>query len=160
MRGRKPTPTPLRILRENPSKRPFNLEEPIPSALSTDCPVELADPIARAEWDRSVVAAIERGQITEADRVLAVAHCELWATWRSQLAEAALHTHVVAVGKQKYPAPNPARGMANKTLMLLAKVDAELGFSPTSRSRVQMRGPKLKGRLDQQRARFAAGTRG
>lgn len=161
MRGRKPTATVLRVLRDNPGKRPFNLDEPIPADLSTDCPIELEDPVAQAEWERSVVPAIARGQITEADRVFAIAYCELWATWRSQLAAAAKHAHVVAIGKQQYPTPNPARGMANKTLLLLAKVAAELGFSPTSRSRVQVRGPKLKkGRLDQQRARFAAGTRG
>lgn len=158
MRGRKPTPTVLRVLRDNPGRRPFNQDEPVPAGLSTASPKELEDPVARTEWARSIVPAIERGQITEADRVFAIAHCELWATWRSQLAEAAKHAHIVAVGQHKYPTANPARGMANKTLMLLAKVDAELGFSPTSRSRVQVKGPRFKGRLDQQR--FAAGTRG
>jgi hypothetical protein len=47
---------------------------------------------------------------------------------------------VIAAGPNKYPMPNPARVMANKTLLLLAKVDAELGLSPTARTRVQVSG--------------------
>lgn len=143
MRGAKPTPTVIRMVKNNPGKRPYNTAEPIPAALDPVCPTELDDPIARLEWQRGIVPAILIGQISEADRVLAIAHCELWATWRSQLADAAKHAHVIAAGVNKYPMPNPARVMANKTLLILAKVDAELGLSPTSRSRVQ-----VQGRLD------------
>lgn len=139
MRGRKPTPTVLRVLRGNPSRRPINALEPKHGVLSTDCPEELADPEARREWDRTIVPTIRLGQVTAADRAFAIAHCELWATWRSQMADAARHPHVVAVGDK--PTPNPARGMANKTLLLLAKIDAELGLSPTSRSRVTTQAP-------------------
>jgi phage terminase small subunit len=119
----------LRVLRGNPSKRPINRDEPKPDALPDESPAELTDPEAIAEWHRTVVPAITTGQITAADRVFAIAHCELWATWRSQLADAAKHPHVVAIGQHKHPMPN-------KTLQLLAKVDAELGLTPVSRSRV------------------------
>jgi P27 family predicted phage terminase small subunit len=140
VRGRKPTPTALKLLRGNPSKTRINREEPTPAALSTACPVELSDPEALTEWARTIVPAVRWGHITAADRVFAIAHCELWATWRSQLADAAKHAHVVTAGQHKYPIPNPARGMANKTLLLLAKIDAELGLSPSSRSRVRTDG--------------------
>ena len=139
MRGGKPTPTALRVLRGNPSRRPFNVHEPMPATLSADCPPELIADEARAEWTRTIVPAIEVGQITSVDRTLAIAHCELWATWRSQLADAAKHPHVIAVGPNKHPAPNPARGMANRTLLLLVKMDCELGLSPTSRPRIPLR---------------------
>ena len=144
MRGRKPTATVLKVLRGNPGKRPLNADEPKPEALATACPPELIDLAAQQEWARVIVAAIERGQITADDRVFAIAHCELWATWRSQLIDAARHPHVVAVGKHQYPMPNPSRIMANKTLQLLAKVDAELGFSPTARTRVKVARRQLK----------------
>jgi len=140
MRGRKPRSTVMRIITNNPSGRPFNDREPAAAPLDTVCPAELEDPIAQTEWVRGIVPAIEVGQITAADRTLAIAHCELWATWRSQLADASRHAHVIAAGVNKYPMPNPARVMANKTLLLLAKVDAELGLSPTSRTRVQVHG--------------------
>jgi P27 family predicted phage terminase small subunit len=140
MRGRKPKPTVLRVVTNNAGRRPFNDAEPVHVPLDVVCPSELVDDVARAEWTRGIVPAIEIGQITAADRTLAIAHCELWATWRSQLADAARHGHVIAAGVNKYPMPNPARVMANKTLQLLAKVDAELGLSPTSRTRVQTQG--------------------
>jgi P27 family predicted phage terminase small subunit len=140
MRGRKPKPSVLRMVQNNPGKRPVNHDEPIPPALESSCPQELIDPIARREWDRAIVPAVERGQVTSADRTLAIAHCELWATWQSQLLDASRHAHVIAAGPSNYPTPNPARIMANKTLQLLTKVDAELGFTPTSRTRVHVPG--------------------
>ena len=138
MRGRKPTPTVLKLLRNNPGRRRVNVDEPQPRAMPLACPSELTEADAQKEWTRVIVPAIERGQVTADDRMFAIAHCELWSTWRSQLAEAARHSHVVAVGRNKYPVPNPARVMANRTLLLLAKVDAELGFSPTARTRVKL----------------------
>ena len=138
VRGRKPKPTVLKLIDGNPGKRPINEKEPKPEPLANTVPQELSSVDAVEEWNRTIVPAIARGQITSADRVFAIAHCELWATWRSQLADALKHAHVVAAGKHGHPIPNPARGMANKTFMLLAKVDAELGLTPTSRSRVQV----------------------
>lgn len=136
MRGPPPQPSILRFARGNPGHRKINDTEPQPGELSPICPPELEDPVAKEEWARTVAPAIETGQITAADRSMAIAHCELWATWRSQLADALRHPHVVTAGKNGYPMPNPARQMANKTFMLLAKVDAELGCTPSSRSRV------------------------
>ena len=148
MKGRKPTPTVLRVLRGNPGRRPLNAHEPQVPALAEGIPAELSDAVAREEWTRVIVPAIERGLITEADRVFAVAHCELWATWREQLALAATGAHVIRAGVNGYPMPNPARIMANKTLLLLAKVDVELGFSPSARSRVTVTGKEQKSKVD------------
>lgn len=138
--GPKPQPTVLKLLNGNPGRRKLNTAEPKPEPIAPDCPPEITDVDAVAEWARTIVPAITRGQVTSADRVFAIAHCELWATWRSQLADAARHPHVVASGPQKHPMPNPARGMANRTFLLLARVDAELGFTPSSRSRVTVAG--------------------
>ena len=155
MTGRKPTPSVLKMLRNNPGRRPLNPQEPEPDALSPDCPVELLDEAARAEWRRGIVPAIRGGLITAADRTLAIAHCDLWATWRSQVTEAAQHAHVIAAGPNKYPMPNPARVMANKTLQLLAKIDSDLVFSPTSRSRVTLAARTPQSRVDQFRRQKA-----
>jgi P27 family predicted phage terminase small subunit len=156
MRGRKPKPTVLKLLSGNPGKRAINPDEPKPDALDNDLPEELTDKDAADEWNRTIVPAINIGQITESDRVLAIAHCELWATWRSQIAEAAKHAHVVAVGANKHPMPNPARTMSNKTLQLLTRVDAELGLTPVSRSRVRVGGPHSGDTEDRELARLLA----
>jgi phage terminase small subunit len=90
-----------------------------------------------------------------------IAHCELSSTWRSQIAEAIKHPHIVAVGPRRYPIPNPARGMANKTLLILAQVDEKLGFSPMSRSRVAVQRPApTPTTLDKRRAKFFGFERG
>jgi P27 family predicted phage terminase small subunit len=134
--GRPRVPTVLKVLHNNPGRRPLNTREPVPGALSINCPRELVDPVARAEWKRTIAPAIRLGQVTQGDRALAIGYCELWATWRSQLESALKHPHVVAVGKGQHPVPNPARGMANKSYALLLKTASELGLSPSSRSRV------------------------
>jgi P27 family predicted phage terminase small subunit len=134
MRGRKPVPTVVKLARGNPGKRPINRDEPCPDALEPACPEELSDTEARTEWERTIVPAAVRGHITASDRVFAIAHCELWAAWRSQLADAA---RLAPVNASQY-CPNPAQIMSNKTLLILAKIDAELGLSPTSRARVHV----------------------
>ena len=134
--GRPPTPTVLKVLHNNPGRRPLNTHEPQPGTLSPICPRELSDETARAAWRRDIVPAIKLGQITAADRAVAIGYCEMWAAWRSQLADALRHPHVIAVGKSHAPIPNPARGMANKSYLLMLKTASELGLTPSSRSRV------------------------
>lgn len=126
------------------------------SDLDEGCPEELRDPVSRAEWERVIVPAIRMGQITAADRCLAIAHCELWGQRLSQLREAQAQPAVVAVGRNRYPIPNPALTMAATTLKLLLKIDAELGLSPKGRSRVlKARGlARRSASLDRTRKKF------
>jgi P27 family predicted phage terminase small subunit len=160
MRGRKPTVSVLKVLRGNPGRRPLNPDEPQPHALDETCPPELGQPVEQAEWERGIVPAIRIGQITAADRTLAVAHCVQWALWQSLVAEAARHPHVIAAGKNQYPMPNPAQVLANKTLLILTGIDEKLGFSPTSRSRVVAPPRPAANAADRQRAEFLTVTRG
>ena len=152
--GRKRIPATLKILRGNPGKRAIPLE-PQPDALATATPVELTDPIARAEWERAIVPAIGTGHITAADRTMALGHCELFATWRSQMTAAAKSPHVIRRGVHKTLTPNPVRTMAAKTLNLLMQIDAALGFTPTSRSKVALTGPRaLRTGIDRERSKL------
>jgi P27 family predicted phage terminase small subunit len=123
-------------MRNNPGRRPLNKDEPESGALAVSVPPELTKPVEIEEWNRTIVPAIESGQIRAADRVSAIGHCLLWAEFLALRAEAAKHPYIVAVGPNKHPIPNPAGGMANKTWALLSKNQAELGFTPSSRSRV------------------------
>ena len=137
MRGRKPKPTILKLLAGNPGHQRLNHQEPRPGRLATDVPAVLAgNAEATAEWARVIVPAIHLGQIAVTDFALAVGHCVQWACWRSQLDDAGRHAHVIGVGRDKYPRPNVARQMANQSLALLIRIDAELGLTPASRSRV------------------------
>ena len=60
MRGRKPTPTQVKILRGNPGRRPLNEGEPQPAPLAPSCPPELS-PTAKDEWNRIIVELVELG---------------------------------------------------------------------------------------------------
>jgi P27 family predicted phage terminase small subunit len=145
-------------MRGNPGRRPLNAEEPQPDALPVAVPAELVGNVeAVAEWNRVIVPAIEIGLITASDRAVAIAHCDLWSVWRSQLAEANSGPHIVHVGPNKHPTPNPARGIANSTFQLLRSVDVELGFTPSSRSRVKAdpRSKRRKTAVEAFRARKA-----
>jgi P27 family predicted phage terminase small subunit len=124
----------LKLLHGNPGKRPINTKEPQPAPLAIECPPELTDQLARVDWEVRIVPAIQRGQITSADFSAALAHCELYADWRACWEESKHHARVITVGKQ--PQPNPYRSEARKIRAELWKIDAELGFTPVSRSRV------------------------
>jgi P27 family predicted phage terminase small subunit len=136
MRGRKPIPTVLKVLRGNPGQRRLNPNEPTPEPLEEATPPELTAPAAAAEWARTIVPAIRRGQVTSADRAIAIAFCPHWAHWLAESEEADRAPIVVLVGEHGHPVPNPARGMANRTYALLRTTAAELGLTPSSRSRV------------------------
>lgn len=141
MMGRKPKPTALKRLEGNPGKRPLPANEPKHDPLCEACPAELlADAEAALEWARVIVPAIRRGQIGQPHRAMAVAHCAVWSQWRRQMDDAARNPEVVAAGKNKYPIPNPARGMANVSLGRLVQVDAELGLTPASQTKVAVMG--------------------
>jgi P27 family predicted phage terminase small subunit len=135
MRGRKPQPTALKLLRGNPGKREVNTREPQHDPLDASIPAELTDPTARAEWSRVASLLIDRGQVTTVDRAVLAGYCLKYAQWQSLEREAATHPFIVR-SPNGYPISNPALCMANKVFGLLLKAAAELGITPSSRSRV------------------------
>lgn len=139
MRGRKPQPTSLKVIRGNPGRRPLNESEPDHPAIESDCPDDLVDPVARAEWDRVTPQLIQCGQVTTMDRATLIGYCLKYAQWKALEAEARNHPFIVK-SPNGYPIPNPALGMANKVFSLMLKAAAELGITPSSRSRVSVGG--------------------
>ncbi len=135
MRGPKPQPTALKILRGLPGKRALNAAEPVHDPLESACPTELVDPVARAEWDRIAGMLIQRGQVTVVDRSTLLGYCLKYAQWQALETEAAKHPFIIK-SPSGYPMPNPAMGMANRAFALLLKASAELGITPSARSRV------------------------
>jgi phage terminase small subunit len=80
MRGRRPKPTPLKVLTGNPGKRPLNKNEPRPDVLIPECPPELG-PVARREWDRVVGDLAALRLLTNLDRAALAAYCGAYALW-------------------------------------------------------------------------------
>jgi P27 family predicted phage terminase small subunit len=140
MRGRKPQPTVLKVIRGNPGRRPLNKSEPEHPGIDGACPDDLVDPVARAEWDRITPQLTQSGQVTMMDRSTLIGYCLKYAQWKALEDEARKHPFIVK-SPSGYPIPNPALGMANKAFALMLKAAAELGITPSSRSRVSVGAP-------------------
>ena len=135
MKGRKPKPTALKLLQGNPGRRAVNTAEPKHGALDAAVPVELVDAAARAEWSRVATVLAAHGHVTTVDRATLLGYCLKYAQWQALEREAAAHPFIVK-SPSGYPLPNLALGMANKAFALVLKAAAELGITPSSRSRV------------------------
>ena len=139
MRGRKPTPTSLKILQGNPGKRPIRGREPQPPRSQPTCPAHLS-PTAKAEWKRLAQSLNKIGTLTQVDRAALAAYCQSYGRWveaERKLAE----TPPLLKTPAGYVQASPWLAISSKQLELMAKFMAELGLTPSSRSRLAIQMP-------------------
>ena len=140
MRGRKPKPTEVKRLEGNPGGRALNDAEPLPPttpAILDATPAELeGDPVAIAEW-RYLEPTLRRiRQITDVDRAALVALCLQTSRYLEAHRKVKVSGLVVKTPRG-YPMPNPYVAIENRALGACIKLWAELGLTPSSRSRVR-----------------------
>lgn len=134
MRGRRPTPTRLKMLTGNPGKRPLNADEPKPEAAIPECPAELGD-VARQEWNRLVEQLEPLRMITHLDRAALASYCAAYALWAE--ATQAIQTYGAMVKSPTgYPIQSPYVSIANRQTEIMMRIASEFGFTPASRSRI------------------------
>lgn len=142
MRGRKPKPSAQRELEGNAGHRPINEDEPTPPSVDEafDEPPALvaALPEAAAEWRRLAPMLRKCRQVTEADRGALIACCVEWAHYRKAVEN---RLPEIIKAPSGYAMPNPWIAISNRALAALVKLWAELGLTPSSRSRVTAEGP-------------------
>ena len=81
MRGRKPSPTQLKLVRGNPGKRPIRAAgEPKPGHTLPEAPVHLSAR-AKAAWGQIAPILSRMGVLTEADAVALELLCEAYADY-------------------------------------------------------------------------------
>ena len=142
MRGRKPSPTHLKLVKGNPGKRPINGSEPIPEATLPSPPAELCED-ARIEWER-VSAELHRiGVLTTIDRAALAAYCQAYGRWivaeraiRKMAERDPLTGGLMVKTTNGNPVQNPLVGTANKAMSDLVRYAAEFGMTPSARSRI------------------------
>jgi phage terminase small subunit len=79
-RGRKPTPTNVKLITGNPGKRPLPVSEPRPTPRRIGPPKHLnAD--AQVEWARICEELHALGLLTGLDRVALAAYCQAYGRW-------------------------------------------------------------------------------
>jgi P27 family predicted phage terminase small subunit len=151
-------PTPLRILRGNPNKRPLPTGEPQPAKIMPDMPTDL-DPIAKKEWKRASPALLKLGLLTEVDGVAFAAYCMAYAAViRINKAMRACGYKVLAE-KHSFLEKKSSEGRSDEMMAVEVKANPlivqqrhalqtlrfwslEFGLTPSSRGRMNIPGLK------------------
>ncbi|MFW8566163.1 phage terminase small subunit P27 family [Orrella sp. 11846] len=146
MRGRKPKPTALKIIADNPGKRPLNINEPQLPLSDLVTPDWLTDD-QKLVW-QDAVESCPPGLVTTVDeKVLAiwVVACDLHRQAAERVAQMGM---IVKSPVKGDPMQNPWLAIVNRQAQIMMKAAAELGFTPSSRSRVTLSGaPKAQNRF-------------
>jgi len=140
VRGRKPEPTALKILRGLPGKRKPNAAEPAPAAVPGDVPPPAwLDVEAQAEWSRLAPMLTRLGVLTETDIGALSAYCEAWATWKGATQKIRQFGMVIKAKKPgDLPIVSPYVKIAHNALTQMRGLLVEFGMTPSSRSRIHV----------------------
>jgi P27 family predicted phage terminase small subunit len=144
LRGRKPKPTHLKVLDGNPGRRPIDKGEPQPERAIPTCPSHLC-PSAKAEWKRLAHELHELGVLTHLDRAALAAYCQAYGRW-VEAERKLVETPTLLKLPSGYLQHNPWLTIATKQLELMHKYMAELGLTPSSRTRVSVARPLNRSR--------------
>jgi P27 family predicted phage terminase small subunit len=156
-RGPAPKPTALRLIQGNPGRLPLNPKEPEPAiaTLSLEPPKWLTKTALEA-WHRLLPDLIAVNILTKVDVDVFAAYCATYARWREAeeyiTANGLLmyirgepeedeKTGKLKKGSVKYIQQIPHVAIAQKALLMLCKLGAELGLTPASRTRIHIETP-------------------
>jgi P27 family predicted phage terminase small subunit len=128
MRGRRPTPTRLKLLTGNPGKRPLNPDEPRPEVAAPECPQELG-PVARQEWDRLVEELVALGLLTNLDRAALAAYCGAYALWADATTNIEKYGAMIK-SPQGFPIQSPYLAIANRQAEILMRIASSGSHRP------------------------------
>ena len=134
MRGRKPKPTPLKLLSNNAGRRPSNMNEPEPEAPKDLTPPAWLDELGLEFWNSLAPQLHMMGLLSEIDLPLFTSACERWSTYRRAIAE--LQKQLTRNSKANGRVAKPEAAIAKAALDSLRAILAEFGIGPASRSRV------------------------
>ena len=136
MKGRKPIPTHLKKLRGNPGKRALNRNEPLPEGDLEDPPDWMSES-QKDGWAYAIQHA-PRGLLKRLDQSVLVAWVvaeDLHRTAAMMVAKYGVLTKTPHTGA---PAQSPYLPVLNRQAVVMLRAVEQLGFSPSSRSRVQI----------------------
>ena len=140
-RGRKPKPTAVKEMsgtfEKNPKRR--NTKEPTAPPGAPECPDHLND-LAKVEWWYMSSVLDEMGLLSRADRAALEIYCQTFAQWREACDMVAKHGAVIQMKTKAgvQPKRNPFDLIRERTGQTCARLLAEFGLTPSSRSRVHV----------------------
>lgn len=134
MRGRKPTPTALKMVRGNPGGRPLNKNEPMPPPAEIDVAPDWLSPDAATHWPLVAKQLHGAGLLTTIDTAALGLYCEAFARWMDAN-EKVVKLGAVVKSKHGYPIPSPYLQVSNQAYAQMVRMLTEFGMTPSSRSR-------------------------
>lgn len=139
MRGRKPLPKNVHLIRGNPSKLSRDqLKDDVNPIVEIPAPPPNLAGEALAEWHRITLELVTIGLVTNIDRAALVMYCESWAQYSHACAKIAdLNGELVVQHPNGFKGPSPWLAIRDKAAEQCRKLLTEFGMSPSSRSRVQ-----------------------
>lgn len=137
-----PTPTALRVIRGNPSKRPMPKNEAMVPLARPAPPAFLCED-AKEEWVRVCDTLHAVGLMTELDRGALAAYAVAYGRWAqaeraiNRMAESDdANSGLTILTSNGNVIQNPLVGVANKAKAAMVRYAAEFGMTPSARSRV------------------------
>jgi P27 family predicted phage terminase small subunit len=137
MAGRKPKPTHLKLITGNPGKRKLNLNEPIPIG-ELKAPPDWFTDEQKDIWNYAIQHA-PPGLLKMIDASVLM----VWTVARDthqKASTAFAKSKMLYTSKNGDPMQNPLLPVINKQAVLMMKAAGELGFTPSSRSRIEIDG--------------------
>ena len=154
MRGRKPVPTHLKIIRGNPGKQAINKSEPKPSDREPVMPVVLQGE-ALVEWHRISDELRAMGCFRASDMAVIAFYASSWADWHNAVKNLNEMVHPLAYRGEAITV-HPYYRVKQLAEERLLKAAAELGCTPSARSRLKVGDKDAQKQLDLE---FIVGTR-
>ena len=141
MSGPPPTPTVLKLMRGNPSKRPINRGEPQPRRAAT-CPEPPSwlSEYAAAHWRRTAPQLWETGLLTLLDETMFTVLCVSYGRWHEAEELLAVEEPTVS-GSNKNRVVNPLLKIAVEAACNVCTFSREFGLTPSSRCGVRAADP-------------------
>lgn len=147
MKGRKPTPSHLKLVKGNPGRRPMNAAEPKPERSRPSPPAHMTDK-GRETWGYVSGLLDRMGILTEVDAVGLELLCEAYADLLKARDE------LDAFGSDYYETVNQSGGVMHRAHPAVAVRNdaerrikawlAEFGMTPSARSRVRVNGEEAE----------------
>jgi P27 family predicted phage terminase small subunit len=144
IRGRRPHPTHLRLLRGNPSKDKLPENEPQPELVVKipDAP-DFLPPYACDEWYRIAEELVHLRLLTVVDINPLGAYCEAYSRWRTAV-EALNEMRkrdpvfggLVVPGANNNAVSNPLVNIASRAANEMVRYATEFGLTPSARARI------------------------
>lgn len=132
-RGRKPVPAAVKKRRGNPGRR--KVSEPKVESKAPSCPGHL-DKAAKAEWRRVCRRLVDAGIVTELDRAALTGYCEAWSLYLKASKEVE-DNGLISISEKGLPYQSPYVNLLATALKQMQSFAAELGMTPSARSRVK-----------------------